>query len=229
MFEHRIVLKEKKLQHLNASATRTSDLRTQGRLPDVTRTRYAPIIPDGADDEDVIDSTEYEEVVVFESTPEVQEQAQTLYISLDEIRSAGSLMVYMGSPGRTFQINHKFVSRTTKEATKTWKAMNILRSWRMPKTSNSNGDQIGGFGVAETNVPTILNLFGYGRTFKGIPTVMTNLSIDWNSESDYIKCLNKSDVPIILPVSISLKEVRTIEELKSFNLKEFKEGDLIWW
>ena len=58
---------------------------------------------------------------------------------------------------------------------------------------------------------------------------MTNLSIDWNSESDYIKCLNKSDVPIILPVSISLKEVRTIEELKSFNLKEFKEGDLIWW
>lgn len=228
MFEHRIVLKEKKSHGAVSVGDRLQDLRyTAGGLPSTDRIQN-DIIPIGVEDDELYDESEYQKyAVVFESTPEIQEQATVSYLSLDEIRAAGSHSVYMGSPARVWNISHKFISRTPPEAEKTWKAMNLLRSWRQPKKGWAT--DISGFGAADTSAPAVLNLFGYGRTFRGIPVVITNLSIDWNTESDYIKSRNGSDIPIILPVSISLKEMRTINDMQSFNLEAFREGRLIWW
>ena len=232
-FEHKIILKEKDYKAMAAAKARISDKKDgPNPLSAISQQDNSAVIPQEANDEEISDETIYEKkMVTFLSTPEIQEQGTVLYISIDDIRSAGSHSVYLGSPARIFNISHKFISRSRIEAEKTFRAVNLLRAWRMPKTGSaldynlSNFESVGG----DTNAPSVLNLFGYGRTFRGIPVVITSLSIDWNSDSDYIKCNNGSDVPIILPVTISLKEMRTVKDMNTFRYEEFKEGRLKWW
>jgi hypothetical protein len=231
MYEHKIVLKTKKRPAIAASQNRVRNLRENiSSLSNIGRSEPNQTNNISADIENVDNDIFEKGMVIFHSTPEVSEQGNVLYVDISDIRAAGSHSVYLGSPARTFNINHKFISRTRIEAENTWRMMNTLRAWRMPKTGLAHQ----GINVedlnADTNAPSVLNLFGYGKTFRGIPVVITSLTIDWNSESDYIKCNNGSDIPIILPVSISLKEMRTYNDMNStFNYEQFKKGELRWW
>jgi hypothetical protein len=226
-YEHRIVLKEKILSAGQTASTRIADLiagprelrRRQTDNPNPPPTTTGGLNEDETDDQGPFRS------VVFESTPDIDEQGSVLYISIDEIRAPGSVSVYIGSPARTFNINHKFISRSPVEAQKTWRALNILRSWRMPDSGQDDG-----YGSA----PAVLGLYGYGNTFRGIPVVITSLSFNWNSETDYIKSNNFSDIPIILPCTIALKEMRTAQDLtpgggNGWNIDRFREGTLPGW
>jgi len=233
MFEHKIVLKVKNPAANQAAAERINNMREEvNRLGEVDRNSPSQISP-GTSDTETVDNDIYEKrMVTFHSTPDVSEQGTVNYIDISDIRAAGSHSVYLGSPARVFNINHKFISRTRIEAENTWRAMNTLRGWRMPKHGNQ-AQSGGGINVerigADTNAPSVLWMFGYGKTFRGIPVVITSLSFDWNSESDYIKCNNGSDIPIILPITISLKEMRTYLDMNSFNYDQFRRGELMWW
>jgi hypothetical protein len=159
-------------------------------------------------------------VVVFEATPELSEAGTTILVNIGEIRAAASVVIYMGSPSRTFTLNAKFVSRTVEEATKNFQYVNWLKAWRMPtlKSGESYGAE-----------PETLRLFAYGNVLKGIPVMITSINVNYSSEVDYIQTSDGAWVPIIQEVGIGLLEVRSIEDLASFDYDSFKSGKLDQW
>ena len=166
--------------------------------------------------------------VIFKVRPEVTVSSSANYIEVSEIRQAASILVYIGSPSRTFTVNAKLVSRTKKEADKNFEILHRLRSWRMP-TKNT-----GRLGADDTSdSPPALELLGYGTetigNFRAIRCVMTALNEDFPVDVDYVTCSNTSEMPIIMTVSISLKEIHKPEDLDKFDFNEFKSGKLPEW
>lgn len=153
--------------------------------------------------------------VVFKTTPQLTESGTVSAVDIGEIRSAGSVIVYLGSPSRTFNITAKFVSTTQKEADENWRYINILKAWRMPQ---SNSDE-----------PETIRLFAYDQTLKGIPCLLMNIGIEWSDDVDYITASNGSPVPIIQQVTLSLKEVRNYDDINKFDYVSFKSGSLQGW
>ena len=77
--------------------------------------------------------------VTFNVTPDVTENRNITYKTLDPLHMPGQIMVYGGTSSRTFQIsNVRLVSRTTKEATENMQTLHMLRSWAMPYFGNSS-------------------------------------------------------------------------------------------
>lgn len=181
--------------------------------------------------------------VVFKVTPDVSENKSVSYIPITDIRSAGSIHIFIGSPGRTFGISAKFVSRTADEARENFKALHLLKGWTVPeKGYESRGADGARF---DGDTPRIVNLYGYGQQIKGIPTVLTSLGITYPSDVDYIKfAINDggeksttASIPTIMSLDIQLQEVRSADELTgdpnksetAFNIKKYKNGELGGW
>lgn len=159
-------------------------------------------------------------VVVFFVQPNVTESGSASYVEIGDIRQAASLLIYMGSPSRTFSIDATFISRSETEAIRTLNYVNILRSWRMPEKNDS--------GSTNVKSPSRLFLWGLNSQFKGVPVRMTDLSIPLNEETDYI-ITPKGAVPISWNISITLKEARSIQELQNFTIEKFRQGVLDGW
>lgn len=157
--------------------------------------------------------------VVFYASPELEESGSTIYISLDDIRAPASIMVWMGSPSRTFTINSKLISRTQKEAQESVRQKNLLQAWRMPQ----------GSGVGISSVPEIISLTGYGNQFKYIPTIVQSLNISYPTDVDYIDSGNGYFVPIVWPISVTLKEFHTQPDMAAFDYEAYKSGELNFW
>lgn len=153
--------------------------------------------------------------VVFNVTPQLSESGSLVAVDIGEMRSAGSIIIYLGSPARTFNINAKFVSRTPQEASINLNYINILKAWRMPQ-----GDM---------EEPETIRLFAYDKVLKGIPCMMQNLNIEWSDDVDYIPSTNGVPVPIIQTVSIALKEARNFDDIQNFKYEDFKAGKLDQW
>lgn len=175
-------------------------------------------------------STNYS--IEFDVLPDVTESGSAEYADISDIRAPASIMYYVGSPSRTFSINAKLISRTKAEARENALKRDILKSWRVPEST------VGGFGL---NPPTILYLHGFGSTFKSIPVVMTDIQIEYSSEHDFITAGEGPDspvVPIIMPISISLKEAQAVyggsspesfAGLEKFNILDYRLGRLKGW
>jgi hypothetical protein len=153
--------------------------------------------------------------VIFNVTPQLSESGSMLAVDIGEIRSAGSIVIYLGSPARVFGITAKFVSRTAAEAQQTFNNISILKAWRMPQNAQDE--------------PETLRLFAYDNTLKGIPCFLQNYSIEWPEDVDYIAATNGTAVPIIQTVNISLKEVRNWDDIQAFKYEDFKKGTLDQW
>lgn len=157
--------------------------------------------------------------VIFEVQPNVTESGGVSYFEIGDIRQAANMLIYMGTPSREFSINGRFVSRSAAEASINWKYVQLLRSWRMPEMKG--GD------LNAKKTPSRLKLRGLGKWFNDIEVRITNLSIEEPEDVDYITTdLNGKDVPIVWPVSVSLKEAKSIEELRGFNIQQFRQGTL---
>lgn len=195
--------------------------------------------------------------IEFDVTPDITEAGSVSYFEAGDIRGPGSILMYMGSPARNFTISAKLVARNAAEAIRVNKQIHILKSWRQPES------YVGGLA---DGTPTLLYLQGYGKMFKDIPTVMTDLSIEFSSEHDAIAVTGQeyagsvnsetyteyldgrsrqrtkstpvvthydSAVPIIVPVSISLKEARSVEGdlegFDTFDIIRYRNGTLVGW
>ncbi len=162
------------------------------------------------------------EQVEFNLSPEISESKQVIYAEIGDIRQAASILIYGGSPSRKWSINAKFLSRTEKEADETWKSVQLMRSWANPDTNYK-------FGI-DSGTPHVLRLYGYGRTWQGIPVVLSSINIDYPSDIDYIPTAYGTNVPVIQSVSFQLTEARTPDDLlKKFDLEKFKRGVLPEW
>lgn len=208
--------------------------------------------------QNVLDSVNSNYYIEFQVTPDITESGSANYFEASDVRGPGSILMYMGSPSRTFSLNTKLVARNAAEAAYVSRQIHVLKSWRMPESYT------GGFNAGS---PTLLYLQGYGKMFKDIPVVMTDLSIEFSSEFDAISIgseiittdtrtkinavgrdkTNKytetvvsqsskkydSSVPIIVPVSITLKEAHSVEGevdgLEGFDILKYRNGTLGGW
>lgn len=162
------------------------------------------------------------EQVEFDLSPEISESKQVIYAEIGDIRQAASILIYGGSPSRKWSFNAKFLSRTAKEANATWLAVQLLRSWANPDTNYQYG--------IDSGTPHVLRLYGYGRTWQGIPVVLSSVNIDYPTDMDYIPTEYGTNVPVIQSVSFQLTEARTPDDLLvKFDLAKFKLGVLPEW
>ena len=77
--------------------------------------------------------------VPFQVTPDLIENRNVNYKTLDPIHMPGNIYVYGNTSSRTFNIsNAKFVSRTPEEATRTMRYLHMLRSWTTPYFGDSS-------------------------------------------------------------------------------------------
>lgn len=172
------------------------------------------------------------EQVEFNLSPEISESKQVIYAEIGDIRQAASILIYGGSPSRKWSVNAKFLSRTPEEADSTWKSVQLLRSWTNPDSNYKYG--------IDSGTPYVLRMHGLGRTWKGIPVVLTSLNIEYPTDIDYIPASASVGgqtypygtlVPVIQSVSFQLTEARTPDDLLNgrFNLEKFKLGVLDEW
>lgn len=77
--------------------------------------------------------------VTFDVTPDIIENRNVNYKTMDPIHMPGSIHVYGSTSSRTFNIsNVKLVSRTPEEASKNMWRLHQLRGWGMPYFGNSS-------------------------------------------------------------------------------------------
>lgn len=161
-------------------------------------------------------------IVEFDVQPTLTESGSVSYVSIDEIRQPASALIYMGSYSREFSLNAKFISRTEEEATLNWRNVQLLKSWRLPEAEPNEGK-------LSTTVPSRLILSGFSKTLDEIFVRMSSINIEYPDNTDYIKTKDGKDVPIVWPVSISLKEARSFQEFREFSISNFRAGRLGNW
>lgn len=199
--------------------------------------------------------------VRFFISPEMSESRHVNYVDISDVRLPSSILIWMGSPSRTFSLNAKLLARSTAEADRSFKDLNMLKSWCVTNTPTIVGNTINRvsendflkkppaspsdtegeeepiqFQLPETlfaDTPPVLLLEGYGGQFRNIPVVITDLTITYPSDIDYVQNAKGVYVPILQDVSISLKEARDISghsgAISTFNLSKFKAGTLEYW
>lgn len=175
--------------------------------------------------------------VIFEVSPTVSESRAANYVDR-AIPGPAGIIVYAKTENRRFTISARLVSRTLEEAKINYRNSNLLRSWLIPHSSRDDG---------KGGRPPIIRLNGYKQQFYNIPVVLTELSINFPEDVDYIEVPDVAMVPIIQTVEISLTESHRISAFLSstvsdavttesssvaasfrseFNLSAFKEGRL---
>lgn len=216
--------------------------------------------------------------VIFDVTPDLTENRNVNYKTMDPVHMPGAIHVYNNTSSRTYSIGSiKLISRTRDEATYNLDKINQLRAWTMPRfgfngsTLNSNQQsarnirnqgsthreelkQLGyydiddetekgafyndftrsGFGAELLgSPPAVLELSAYadssrrGNVYK-VPTVITNLSIPYPSDVDYIPTTRGTPFPVIMTIDIQLVEVHSPRDYSDrYNLEAFRRGELL--
>jgi len=77
--------------------------------------------------------------VEFRATPQITENRNVNYTSLEPLHAPGQIQVYKNTASRSFSISDlKLISRTTKEADLNMNILWQLRAWTMPRFGNSS-------------------------------------------------------------------------------------------
>lgn len=67
-----------------------------------------------------------------------------------------------------------------------------------------------------------------GRSgIQDVPVVITNLSIEWTDDVDYIPSKYNAPVPIIQTISLTLLETHTPANISTFNINDFANGKML--
>jgi hypothetical protein len=180
--------------------------------------------------------------VIFDVSPSVSETRSAEYVD-QALPGPVGITVYKLTGNRRFSINAKIVSRTEKEAAKNYGYVNVLRSWLIPQSADGSNAQVGR--------PPLLRLNGYLKQFYNIPVVLADLNINFPEDVDYIEVTEDAMVPIVQSIDLTLIESHknsltknlsknaaiasaqqqgsseTVTAQSEFNLKEFKEGQLL--
>lgn len=178
------------------------------------------------------------ESVIFDVTPDVIENRNVNYKTLDPIHMPGAINVYGSTSSRTFNIsNAKLISRTKAEATANMKKVHLLRSWAMPYFGNSS--QVNDKGIDLLGAPPeVLHLFAYSSNSQGsskqkvpmnihnVPVVIMNISIPYPSDVDYIQTEDNIPFPTVMTVDIQLTETHSPLKYSTFSLSDYKNGIL---
>lgn len=173
-------------------------------------------------------------VVAFAVRPEFSETTTVSYIPITDLRAATTLLLYMGTNARTFSMSAKLISRSEAEAAETYRKLNLLKAWTKPDKHYTARDLLGNQLPGGNKAPRVLTMYAYGHLNKGIPLVLTSLSIEFPQDVDYISFTPKgkneeSEVPIIMSINMAFSEIRSWDEAEAFDIVKYKTGDLSGW
>lgn len=187
--------------------------------------------------------------VEFDAAPEITESGAVVYKSVDPVHSPGGILVYTNTSNRTFQLSGiKLFSRTNEEATKNFDRLQIIKSWRYPsfgKTADiqtANTDTQGTYQLGQP--PAVLEFSAYSDPnstgpsglISKIPVVISNLSIMYPTDCDYIPTGQVQGMnhipaglpmPTIFPIDLSLTEAQMPDNYKNFSLSDFRQGKML--
>lgn len=194
----------------------------------------ASLLSDGADrTEDfkvTISAEPTGDRIIFNVMPTISEDRSASYKAFAPIHHPGEIMKYESTSSRSWRLEAKLISRTSEEASQNVKDLNIIRSWLMPFYGEGTANR--GVSSFLGAPPCILTLTGYGAQNIGpVKTVLENYSTNWPNDIDYIQTLPDSKgvsipFPVILTVSLSLKETWSPAEYSGFDILEYRAGNM---
>lgn len=138
--------------------------------------------------------------VKFDLTPTISESRSLNYVD-EGLPSPVGVVVYATTGNRRFTISSRFVSRNVGEAKCNYDYVNKLRSWTVPQRE----------GESRSYRPPILRLNGYKKQFYNIPVVITELTINYPEDVDYVET-DLAMVPILQNIELSLLETHSLFE-----------------
>lgn len=170
-------------------------------------------------------------MIEFEVMPEIVENRTAGYEPVSPPQFPGSFQKYKGTESTQWTINATLISRTSDEATKNLKNMNLLRSWTMPFFgANTQQDYPSRVGAP----PPVLMLKGLrGAVIGPMPVVITSLSWNWPKDVDYIPATSPdgsaSNIPFptVIQIAIQCVESLSVQEFNQFSLRDFALGKMI--
>lgn len=188
-------------------------------------------------------------VVIFDAAPELQESGAVVYRTVDPLHSPGGIQVYSNTSSRTFSLGGvKLFSRNPTEATVNYSKLMMLKSWRYP-TFGATKEDGGIYGTQQLGQPpAVLELSAYaapssdGTRANGlihrVPVVITNLSINYPTDCDYIPTVLLDDpqyshipsgipMPTVMPLEVTLMEDHSPNQYAKFSLTDFKRGAMV--
>lgn len=168
--------------------------------------------------------------VFFRVTPDLIENRNVNYKTMDPVHLPGNILTYQNTAPRTFSINSiKIISRTSTEAEENLNLLNILRGWTMPVFGQEpTGTTVEPLG----SPPELLYFSAYssserrGNLYR-IPAVMTQLSIPYPSDVDYVN--TKTDnipFPAVMTIDMMLTETHSPTDYSNFSLQDYRQGNL---
>lgn len=158
--------------------------------------------------------------MVFPYTPTLDYGQQVDYSSYDPTHTNQELHSYTRTKAPTININGKFTSQNSFEASYSLAAFHFCRV--VSKMAQGQSQNPG-------TPPPILLLSGYGDyILNDIPVIMTNFNVSFPDDVDYVKVQNSNSyVPSVFSISLSLIVQNTPTVLRSFNLEQFRSGQLL--
>lgn len=172
----------------------------------------------------VLQSTISPEYVRLNASPRISENRAAQYSEVNLIHHPGAILKYERTSARSWGVSAKLVSRNQQEASENQMILNIIRGWVMPYygegTEKNDPDKLGA-------PPPVLMFSGYGeKNIAKIPVVLESYNTDWPNECDYIPTLTGDPFPVVMDVSLTLKECYSPAEYSNFNLFAYKSGML---
>lgn len=164
--------------------------------------------------------------IVFDVMPTISESRSATYDSPQIIHHPGEILKYKSTANRTWRLETRLISRTPEEAAANLKTINIIRSWVMPYYGE--GTALGTEGSKLGAPPPILKLEGYGEKMIGpISCVLESYSWNFPNDVDYIRVEgDEIPFPVILNISLDLKEALSPAEFSGFDLVAYRKGEL---
>jgi hypothetical protein len=167
--------------------------------------------------------------VVFDVMPTISEGRSVQYEPFSPLHHPGEILKYKTTASRTWSIEAKLVSRNVEEATRNLAMINAIRAWAMPYY---------GEGTKATSPtllgapPPILTLTAYGKNMIGpVKCVMESYGWTWPNDVDFLPAVDvrtgeNRPFPVILSVSISLKEAWSPAEYSGFSIQHYQRGEM---
>jgi len=130
--------------------------------------------------------------VNFRASPQVTENRNVNYNTLEPLHAPGQIQVYKNTASRSFSISDlKLISRTQKEADDNMKILWQLRAWTMPRFGNSstldarersnradpfNAPDVSQYGPDDFSSQKAFSQYAYGTELLGAPPEVLYLS-----------------------------------------------------
>lgn len=165
--------------------------------------------------------------IILTVMPTIQESRNATYDEVPILHHPGGILKYKNSSSRTWSVTGKLISRTMREAQSNLDSVNLIRSWVMPfygqgtSTDEDTSKYIGA-------PPPILTLTAYGEKMIGpVPCVLENYSWTFPNDVDYINCVDTGNpFPVVLDITLTLKEAFSPAEYSGFSLLNYKNGNM---